>query len=103
MESAAGAWLWPQASQEAEIIPGGIVRLAGLPPSAGPPRSAVRSQPAGQQIEEDGDGAGDEDRSDEAEPNDQRVNARVVGKAGGDTHDLGLAPVDQETTFHGLP
>jgi hypothetical protein len=51
-------------------------------------------------VQKDHHRAGDERRRDEAEADHQRVDPRVIGKAGGNAHDLGVATVDQETSVH---
>src|SRR5204863_8432970 len=58
-------------------------------------------QPPGEDVEQDHDRSADERQGDEAEADQQRVDARVIAKARGDAHDLGVAAIDEETSVHG--
>jgi hypothetical protein len=60
----------------------------------------VGRQPPGVEVVQDHGGSGDEHRCIQAEPDDQRVNARIVCQAGSDAHDLRLAAVEKETSVH---
>src|SRR5205085_11401356 len=57
-------------------------------------------QPPDEHIEQDHERAGDQGQANEAEADQQRIDAGIVGEPGGDAHDLGVAPVDQETSVH---
>jgi len=58
-----------------------------------------REQPR-EHVEQDHHRAREQGRGDEAEADHQRVDAGIIGKPGGDAHDLGFAPVDEETSVH---
>ena len=60
----------------------------------------LRRQQPRQDVEEDHHRAGQQRQRDEAEADDGRVDAGVIGETGGDAHDLGVAAVDQETSVH---
>jgi hypothetical protein len=62
-----------------------------------------RQQPC-EDVEQDHHRAGKQHCCNEAEGDDGRVDAALVGKTGGDAHDLGVAAVNQETLVHlGFP
>ena len=84
-----------------------IVRVAhagimGLAPAAEKSGSRLlmrREQPR-QNVKEDHHRAGQQSQRHQAEADDRRVDAAVIGETGGDTHELGVAAVDQETSVH---
>jgi hypothetical protein len=63
-------------------------------------RILPRRQQARQKIEQDHQWPGDQRRGDERQPHDGWIDPAVVGDPGGDAHELGVAPVDQETSVH---
>jgi hypothetical protein len=67
-------------------------------------RLLVRREQPRQNIEKDHDWPGEQSQRNEAEPDNSRIHTGIIGKTGGDTHDLGIAAVDQETSVHlGFP
>lgn len=58
---------------------------------------AVGRQPPGQQVEDEDDRAGDQQQRNQRHSDDQDVDPGIIGDPGGDSHDPGVAPVDQET------
>ena len=65
------------------------------------PLAPIGAAPAARRdVEEDHHRAGHKRQCHKAKTDQGRVNAGKVGEAGGDAHDLGVAPVDQETSVH---
>src|SRR5205085_11981572 len=60
----------------------------------------MRRQQSRDYVKEDHHRAGEQGQSDEAEADHGRIDAGVIGKAGGDAHDLGILPVEEETSVH---
>jgi hypothetical protein len=52
------------------------------------------------ELKDEDDRAGEEERRDQTEADQERVDARVVRKSRADAHDLGVTPVDEETVVH---
>jgi len=63
-------------------------------------RLLPRREEPGQDVEEDHHRPSEERGGDEAEANNRRIDAGLIGDTGGDAHDLGVAAVDQETSIH---
>src|SRR5215212_6461564 len=95
----ASSWLTCTSSPWRSIMPpdmeskGGLY-ASGWPAPSGATLLAVGGQPAGEDIEEDGDRAEDQQRRDQPKADDQRINPVHVGQAGADAHDLGLAAIE---------
>src|SRR4051812_36663226 len=58
-----------------------------------------REQPS-QNVEKDHHRPGKQRQCHDTEPNNGWVEAGVIGKTGGDSHELGVAAVNQETCIH---
>jgi hypothetical protein len=85
------------------VVHAGIMIRAGTAEKRGSRLSMRREQPS-ENVEEDHDRPGEQRQGDETQPYNGRIDTRVIGKTGGDTHYLGVAAVDQETSVHlGFP
>jgi len=76
--------------------------IMAIPPAAGKSgsRLLVRREQPREYVEEDHHRACEQRRRNEAQANDGRVDSAIIGKTGGDAHDLCVAAVDQETSIH---
>src|SRR6476619_8636245 len=63
-------------------------------------RLLMRREQPRYDVEEDHHGPRQQGQSDDSQSDYRRVDAGVIGETGGDTHDLGVAAVDQETSVH---
>ena len=65
-----------------------------------PPALALGGHQSGDEVKYEDDRAGQKQGSDQGNADDRRVDPGVVRDPGGDAHDLGIAPVDQEFVGH---
>jgi len=92
-----------------ETLKIGWVGHAGIMDSVSPAgksgwRLLVRRQQPSHDIEENHHWPGQKRQCDDPDANHRRIEAGVVGDARGDTHDLGVAAIDEETSVHfGFP
>ncbi len=68
--------------------------------SLGATLAVVRSEPAGENVQQDGDGAGHQRGDDDAEADDEHIDLQPVGQPCAHAHDLGAAAIDDEATVH---
>ncbi len=62
--------------------------------------STVWRQPSSQHVEQDHDRAGQEQRCDQAEADQQGIDAGIIGQARRPAHDLALAAVEKKRSVH---
>jgi hypothetical protein len=85
--------------QIVRVAHAGIMGLAPAAEKSGS-RLLMRREHPRQNIKEDHHRPGQQSQRHQAEADDRRVDAAVIGETGGDTHELGVAAVDQETSVH---